>query len=223
MRKFRKSGLALTVFIAAVIVLAVDGFGQLTSPSPVGKTIFLDSDGNQISNNEFVDIRLANFNLKDTSLMRMLEDGTVEFRLQKVPQEGVTAPNVRFKTLDGQTMSMAELRGKVVVLNFWFIGCPVCHAEKPQLNELRSKFISDDRVVFIAVTADPASSVRKFVSRVPFDYIQTADADFAQKQFVVGSFPKNIVVSKTGEIVYWRSPVKAWEKFESVIRGELDK
>ncbi|CAN5659718.1 hypothetical protein BH24ACI3_BH24ACI3_11890 [soil metagenome] len=223
MRKFRKSGLALTVFVAAIIFFAVDGYGQLSSPSSVGKTIFLDSDGNQISNNEFVDIRLANFNLKDTSLMRMLEDGTFEFRLQKVPQEGVTAPDVRFNRIDGQTLSMAELRGKVVVLNFWFIGCPVCHAEKPQLNELRSKFIDDERIVFIAVTADSASSVRKFVAKVRFDYIQTADADIVQKQFVVGSFPKNIVVSKTGEIVYWRSPVKAWEKFESVIRSELDK
>ena len=42
-------------------------------------------------------------------------------------------------------------------------------------------------------------------------------------QFVFSGYPKNIVISKKGEIVYWRSTVYAWEKFESVVRAELAK
>ncbi len=222
MQKLGKSGPAIVVFIVAMTFLAMSAYGQPAPTKPVAKTIFLDHDGNQISNNEFIDIRLANYNLKDATLMRTLEDGTVEFRLQKVPQEGMAAPNAIFETLDGKSISVAELRGKVVVLNFWFIGCPACRSEMPQLNELRALF-DQDEVVFIAATADPASDVRKYLARERFDYIHAAGADMTLKQFVFSGYPKNIVIGKTGEIVYWRSPVKAWQKFESVIREELAK
>ncbi len=188
-----------------------------------GKTIFRDSDGNPITNNEFVDIRMANFTYPDATLMKTLEDGTVEFRLQKVPQEGMRSAECSVKTLHGRTIRSADLRGKVVVLNFWFIGCPVCRSIKPRLNELQAKFAGNDNVVFLAMTADPAGEVRKYLEKEPFAYVQATDAKGAMDGFVFTGFPKNIVIGKTGEIVYWRSTVKAWDKFESVIRGELSK
>jgi hypothetical protein len=39
--------------------------------------------------------------------------------------------------------------------------------------------------------------------------------------FVFGVYPKNIVIDHKGKIVYWRSTVKAWDKFESVVRSAL--
>ncbi len=187
------------------------------------RTVFLDHNGGEITNDEFVDIRMANFHYPDRTLMRTLEDGTVEFRLQKVPQEGMQVPNVTFQTVDGGRIAMSELRGKVVVLNFWFIGCPVCLAHKPKLNELSSKFAANDNVVFLAATADTAGDVRKFLAKEKFDYLQAVEAEAALKQFVFSGYPKNIVISKTGEIVYWRSTIAAWSKFESVINLELAK
>lgn len=186
-------------------------------------TLFFDSDGIQISNDEFVDIRMANFHYPDRTIVRTLEDGTVEFRLQKIPQEGMRAPDFTVRTLDGRTLSMAELRGKVVVLNFWFIGCPVCYSMKPKLNELRAKFASRGDVVFLAMTADTTTDVKRYLAKEKFDYIQAADAKAPMNMFVFSGFPKNIVVNRTGEIVYWRSSVTAMSKFETVIRNELER
>lgn len=191
--------------------------------APVPKTIFRDSEGNLVSNNEFVDIRMANFHYPDRTIVNTLEDGTIEFRLQKIPQEGMPAPDFTFKTLDGKTLTAAELRGKVVVLNFWFIGCAVCRAEKPRLNDLKGRFAADDQVIFIAATADLAGDVKKYIANNPFDYIQAAGAASELEKFVFSGFPKSIVISRAGEIVYWRSTVKAWDKFESVIRSELER
>src|SRR5688572_31025946 len=110
--------------VCAILSSGLVATAQTKVPtSAPGKTIFRDSDGNLVTNNEFVDIRTANFNYPDATIIKSYEDGTVEFRLQKVPQEGMAAPNVSVKTIDGKTLSLAELRGKVVVLNFWFIGC----------------------------------------------------------------------------------------------------
>lgn len=191
--------------------------------APVAKTLFYDSDGRLISNNEFVDIRMANFQYPDRTLMKTLDDGTVEFRLQKIPQEGSKAPEFSLRTIDGETISSEDLRGKVVVLNFWFIGCPVCRALKPKLNTFKTKFDGRDDVVFIAATYDPPGEVAKFAKHEPLSYIQTAGAAAELKKFVFSGYPKNIVISKTGEIVYWRSNIYAWDKFESVVRGELAK
>jgi peroxiredoxin len=131
------------------------------------------------------------------------------------------APTFSVKTLDGGTVSSSDLKGKVVVLNFWFIGCAVCRAQKPKLNELKAKFRSEDGVVFIAMTADPADDVKKYLAKEPFDFIQATDAKTAMDAFAFSGFPKSIVMGRSGRIVYWRGPVAAWEKFASVVRGEL--
>lgn len=193
----------------------------LAQSKEVPKTLFFDSDGNSISNNEFVDIRMANFHYPDATIVRTLEDGTVEFRLQKIPQEGMAAPDIAGKTLDGKKIEPTTLKGKVIVLNFWFIGCASCRAHQPKLNELRAKFAGRDDVIFIAITADPGGEVRKYLTKEKFDYAQIADAEALLKTFRFSGYPKNIVVNKQGEIVYWRGSVHAWDKFESVVRNEL--
>ena len=211
-----RKGLYLPI-LAIVLSIAAASFAQ----SP--KEIFRDSDGNLVSNNEFVDIRMANFNYPDATIIRTLADGTKEFQLQKIPQEGMAAPAFTAKTLDGNRVDLTSLKGKVVVLNFWFIGCPSCRAHQPKLNELKAKFAGRDDVVFLAITADPAGDVKKYLSKERFDYPQTTDADTLIKAFKVAVYPKNIVIDKNGEIVYWRSTIAAWDKFESVIRTEIAK
>ncbi len=210
-----------SLFLGLILFCAQFVAAQPPSSSAVPKTIFLDSDGNSISNNEFVDIRMANFHYPDKTLMTKLDDGTVEFRLQKIPQEGSAAPEFSVKTIDGKTVSMTDLKGKVVVLTFWFIGCPACLNMEPKLNAFKAKFAGNEDVVFIAMTPDPAATVKKYLAKERFDYLQVADAKDAMESFVFGVYPKNIVIDKNGNIVYWRSTIKAWDKFESVVLAEV--
>lgn len=218
MQNVQTSRAAFVVIVIASLVLGA--FGQ---SKPVPKTFFYDSDGKEISNNEFVDIRMANPNYPDRTIVKTLDDGTVIFRLQKVPQEGAAAPAFSVRTLDGATISSADLRGKVVVLSFWFIGCPACLGMEPKLNAFKSKFSDRDDVVFLAMTRDPARDVKSYLAKQQFDYMHATDAKAAMESFVFKVYPKNIVIDRTGKIVYWRSTIKAWDKFESVVRGELAK
>jgi len=217
MRVFVNSILALAAVLTFSAALG------LAQAKPGAKEVFRDSDGNLVSNNEFVDIRTANFNYPDATIIKFLEDGTKEFRLQKVAQEGMSAPPVSVRTIDGRSIALADLRGKVVVLNFWFIGCAVCRAMKPQLNEFKKRFAGNDDIVFLSMTEDPKSDVEKVLKKEPFDYLNAADARVAMSQFSFRGFPKNIVIDRQGKIVYWRSTIKAWDKFESMIRTELAK
>ncbi|MEJ7848080.1 MAG: TlpA disulfide reductase family protein [Pyrinomonadaceae bacterium] len=223
----------LSIFAVLVVTLSTQACGQASSsaqepankpqlPKP-GKTVFRDSDGNEISNNEFVDIRMANFQAKDATKMALLEDGTVEFRLQPVPQEGALAPPLSLTTIDGRILTADDLKGKVLVLNFWFIGCPGCLEEMPMLNAAMKKFGSNENVLFIALTFDPKPKLTKFLAREKFDYLMVAGAESTLNRFHFSGYPKNIVIGKDGKIVYWRSTISSWDKFDSVIQAEINK
>jgi peroxiredoxin len=216
----RKHVIGALLIAAALALLAPDTFAQ-SKPAP--KTLYFDSDGNVVSNNEFVDIRMANFHYPDRTILRTREDGTTEFRLQKIPQEGMAAPAFSVTTLDGKVIRSTDLVGKVLVLNFWFIGCPACIKLEPKLNAFKQKFADRDDVVFLAMTPDSTTSLKRYLSKEKFDYIQTAEAKDAMESFVFGVYPKNIVISREGKIVYWRSVIYAWDKFESVVRSEIAK
>lgn len=222
MRAFWGTSALLVAFAVGSAALGVSA--QVKEPAkPSGKLVYFDSDGRQVSNNEFVDIRMANFHYPDATVTRTLEDGTVEFRLQKVPQEGMQAPEVSFSLTGGPRVPLSSFRGKVVVLNFWFIGCPVCRAMKPQLNDFKAQFADREDVVFLAVTGDPEGKVKDYLKKEPFDYLQASDSADALAMFRHVVYPKNIVISRTGEIVYWRSTIRAWDKFRSVVQAELAK
>lgn len=209
--------------VVMMLLCAASPFPAQTSAPKPPKTIFRDSHGSLVSNNEFVDIRMANFGEKDRTVVKTLEDGTIEFNLPKIPQEGTRSPSFTATTIDGKAVSLDSLKGKVVVLNFWFIACAYCRALQPKLNDFKTKFGSNEEVVFLAMTPDPAQELRQYLAKEKFDFIQVADAERLLSSFRFTGYPKNIVISKSGEIVYWRSTIHAWDKFESVVRRELAK
>jgi thiol-disulfide isomerase/thioredoxin len=66
----------------------------------------------------------------------------------------VPAPDFAAKDITGKTVTLRELRGKVVLLNFWASWCNVCKTEKPKLNEMASEMASKDDFVVLAVASD---------------------------------------------------------------------
>jgi thiol-disulfide isomerase/thioredoxin len=199
--------IALTLFL-----VASPAFSQASE-------VLLDPDGKPISNNEFRDYSLSDPQRKDAFTRTVRADGTVEIKLNRNAVEGTTLPAFTAKTIDGKTINLDD---KVVVLNFWFIGCPGCREEIPKLNELAAKYADRADIVFLSVTTDEAPALRNFFRSVPFNYLHLAAAQNIMDMLDVKTFPRNAVVSRLGTIVYWRSTIKAWEKFESVINRELD-
>jgi len=88
---------------------------------------------------------------------------------QKAP---VNEPPIDFSARDmsGKMVSIADLRGKVVVLNLWFINCPNCLEEIKLLNQLVKDYRNNKDVVFIAPAASPQRDLESFLKKNPFDY-----------------------------------------------------
>ncbi len=211
----------IAIVLVALLSVCAVSFGQSAARPP--RTVFIDAEGRFISNNEFVDLRLANPGEKDIATKTVLGDGTTEFRLAAIPQEGTIAPVFEAPVFGGQTINTERRKGKVLVLNFWFIGCPGCVSEMPKLNNLAGKYRSNPDVEFIAISPDTEQELRDFLAKERFDYKMIGQARSIVNLFGFKGFPRNIVIGRDGRIAYWRTTVKAWDKFEAVINAELAK
>jgi peroxiredoxin len=115
--------------------------------------------------------------------------------------EGCNFPDFSTKTIAGDSISLRKLRGKVVVINFWFEGCQPCITEMPALNKLAKEF-SASEVVFIAWSRDNANSVREFLKENAFKYQHLANASSFVKKYglALGGWPVNIIIDKKGVV-----------------------
>src|SRR6476620_1394857 len=119
----------ISIFVIALLI-ALPSVAQMPAGPSTPKEIFRDADGNLLTNNEFVDLRLANSTDKtDPATRTVLDDGTIEFKVINPRQEGTMAPVFDVRDINAKWINTAELKGKVIVMNFWFIGCVGCMDE----------------------------------------------------------------------------------------------
>jgi peroxiredoxin len=117
------------------------------------------------------------------------------------PGDKKAAPGFEVKTLDGETLRLADLKGKVVVLNFWYIGCAPCQVEMPGLNKLVEEFMPEE-VVFIGFALDDESHLREFLKKIPFKYRIVAESSSIAKQYGASAYPTHVLINKQGLIEF---------------------
>ena len=96
---------------------------------------------------------------------------------------GCSAPDFETTAIDGDKIALHNLRGKVVVLNFWFTTCPPCIVELPGLNKLVDEFGKSDSVVFLAIGRNTRDEILDFISRRHFGYNQAISSESLQRAY----------------------------------------
>ncbi len=115
-----------------------------------------------------------------------------------------TAPDLTLERLDGSgTMSLAGLRGKVVVLNFWASWCGPCKDEAPLLQELSVQYRDRGVVVLGIDSQDATSDGRSFADRYGITYplLHTAGSDLSHRWGVTG-YPETFLIDRQGRVVH---------------------
>nr|WP_321227865.1 TlpA disulfide reductase family protein [uncultured Psychroserpens sp.] len=115
--------------------------------------------------------------------------------------DGTTLNELVIEDIDGNIHTLESLKGKVVLMNFWFIHCKPCVAEIPDLNELKTKF-KDKDVVFLAVALDNKKSLDKFLELHPFDFTIIPKGRELAERFKIPHYPYNVILDKTGTLHY---------------------
>lgn len=109
------------------------------------------------------------------------------------------APEFELKDLEGKTWSLKKLRGKIVILNFWFTSCAPCIKEIPELNKLVDEY-KNKNVVFLGLTYNTPQHVENFLKKRAFNYIQLPNAGEINNKYSIFYFPTSFVIDKNGII-----------------------
>lgn len=116
------------------------------------------------------------------------------------PEIGALAPGFALPTLDGQTVSLDELRGQPLVLNFWATWCSPCRMEMPYLQAAFNQ--KGEEVRFIAINlGDNEEKARQFVQYMRMSFTVALDLDLAVgNAYNVRYIPTTFLIDKEGVI-----------------------
>lgn len=126
------------------------------------------------------------------------------------PEPGFTAPDVAFAALDGGSApTLAELRGRTVVLVWWSTTCTFCEEARPATNAAAASYADDPEVVWLAaagaanVTMDEsAGPVEAFLAARPYTAPVVLAPAAALGAYAVDGYPRYVVVAPDGRVVF---------------------
>jgi len=114
------------------------------------------------------------------------------------------APDVGYTLLDGTKSGPAQLRGHVVLMNFWATTCSVCMQEMPRIVETHERFKARGlETVAVAMSYDPPASVVQYAEsrKLPFGVAIDNTGEVARRFGNVNATPTTVLINKRGEIV----------------------
>jgi peroxiredoxin len=111
------------------------------------------------------------------------------------------APDFKLVDLSGKQWQLSALKGKIIVLNFWFTSCVGCIEEMPELNELKKSYAASN-IVFLALALDDSKLVRDFLKTHTFAFSLLPKAGVVSKAYGINMYPTSIVIDRQGLIRY---------------------
>ncbi len=122
------------------------------------------------------------------------------FQTRNLVDHDAPAPNLTLRDLDGKVVSLADFRGKRVLLHFWATWCGVCTQEVGALNATYDALPEDQALVTVVADGDDEAAVRKFVAERGVRYPVLLGTDAAVRAFRVSAFPTNYYVTADGRV-----------------------
>lgn len=127
------------------------------------------------------------------------------------PLTGQPAPNFRLALLDGSTLALEELRGRVTVVNFWGSWCPPCQEELPALRTVWEAYRDHPLTLVGIAYEDEEAAVRAALDEYGITYPVGLDTGKRiARQFGVTGVPETFVIDADGDVAFWHiGPVTA--------------
>ena len=119
--------------------------------------------------------------------------------------------------LEGKTWHLRDLKGKVVLLNFWATWCPPCRKEMPDLQALYDKY-KDQGLVVLSISDEDAAKVAPFTAERKISYPVLLDSGHkVNEAFVVEGIPKSFVYDREGRLVAQSIDMRTRSQFQQML------
>jgi len=125
---------------------------------------------------------------------------------QSLPEKLVD--RIELTDLDGEAISLADLKGKTIFLNYWATWCRPCLAEMPDMDKA-AKILEEENFIFLAASDEDIDKIKKFAAK--FDYsFQFVHSKTSVFDLDIMALPTTMVIDSKGEIVYNEVGAKDW-------------
>lgn len=141
------------------------------------------------------------------------------------------APTFTGVTLDGKTIDSAALKGKILVLNLWFVNCPNCIQEIKLLNEIVDAYKENKDVIFVGLASNTKPDLEKFLKKNPFKFQIIPNAGtFTLFKFGTAKkngeydlgYPTHVVIDREGKKVLQIEGVKGVEAVKAELKKQFE-
>lgn len=130
--------------------------------------------------------------------------------------------------MNQEVYSLDSLANKLLVMNFWNIGCRGCEKERPYLNELHEDY-KDKEIAFWSITMNSQEHLEKYLENHPINWEILEGVDFmgleGDKTFEIKCMPTTIIINEKKEIKYLKCGTivegQSGERFRKLIDSEL--
>lgn len=132
------------------------------------------------------------------------------------------AADFTFKDLSGKDVSLADFKGKVIILNFWATWCGPCIYEMPDLEKLYQKYHQEGLQVIGLTLQSPKKQVPQKIAQAGVTYPILLDAEEAVESYgPFSSIPQTYIIDRQGEIVAEIIGMQSYSQFEKKIKKYL--
>jgi thiol-disulfide isomerase/thioredoxin len=135
-----------------------------------------------------------------------------------------TAPRVTFTTIEGKKIAMIDLKGKVVLVNFWATDCLACVQEMPALVETYKQYQKKGlEVIAVAMPDDPPAQVLNYATqkKLPFPVMHDGLAEMTGKFGNVNLTPTTFIFDKQGNLLQRTIGTLNFVKLNQLLNSEL--
>jgi thiol-disulfide isomerase/thioredoxin len=132
-------------------------------------------------------------------------------------QAATPAPELQAQDLAGAPKTLADYRGKVVLLNFWASWCPPCLREMPSMERLRVKMTGRPLAIVALDSAEAPEEVNAYLSRMTLGFPILLDPDGSNtKRWKVFALPTTFLLDAEGRVRYVLTGPTEWDEGEAL-------
>lgn len=126
-------------------------------------------------------------------------------------------PELKAQDMAGATRTLADYRGKVVLLNFWASWCPPCLREMPSMERLREKMAGRPLAIVALDSAETREEVSAYLSRMKLGFPVLLDPDSSNtRRWKVFALPTSFLLDAEGRVRYVLTGPTEWDEGEAL-------
>jgi peroxiredoxin len=119
--------------------------------------------------------------------------------LESAPRVGYLAPDFTLEALDGSTVTLSDLRGTPVFLNFWNTNCQYCKYEMPIIQKIFERYSADELVMYGVNNLDTGKAIEAYMQTNKLSFPMLLDGDEAvTKLYMVTGLPTSFFIDEDG-------------------------